>query len=631
MKNNNLKAFSEFKQSIYSALETYSNVHRGSGHKSVATTYLYEKARDIVMEYTGLEKHKYVVIFCSPLRAEMLSSQLKHDNYRLLSGSDTGLPLGIRALVVERKSLPRGIPFQTGGGTARLVAPGWVVWAKAPEKFEAGTPAIINTVAFARALQLTRYYGQDVIRDLNPGSLSAIDILYHDDLDQYSGKRLLDELCRQMIGRDLPVPTLEGKKPYVNLDNAASTPSFVPVWNTFCQALIQPRQIQDEIINEVKNECLKILNAPPSDYEVIFTSNTTESVNLVADSLGQESEPDSESVVLNTLIEHNSNDLPWRNIPHFSLVRMQADDDGFINTEELETILCNYNKEERHGKKRIRLVAISGASNVLGVFNNLEEISRISHRYGVRLLVDAAQLIAHRKTDLEKIQIDFLVFSAHKIYAPFGCGVLVIKKGSLHFSHQYLEQIKASGEENAAGIAALGKSLILLQRIGMDLIQEEEQELTAKVLRGLSKIGGLTIYGIKDPGSVGFARKGGVVVFNLKNTFANNIATELAEQDGIGIRYGCHCAHILIKHLVSVGPFLERFQRIIATLFPVVNFPGLARISLGIGNNEKDIERLIRVLDKIVRKYKQPKSDIHKQMSDFTMAVSAKVYSGPEK
>ena len=146
--------FTELERSVQAALETYANVHRGSGHNSQVTTHLYEQAREIVLEYLGLDKTNYIVLFSTPRRAEKLQAQLKTGSYRVVSSQDIGLPLGIRALAVKRKALPRSVPFQTGGGTARLVSPGWVVWAKAPDNFEAGTPAIINVIAFASALQI---------------------------------------------------------------------------------------------------------------------------------------------------------------------------------------------------------------------------------------------------------------------------------------------------------------------------------------------------------------------------------------------------------------------------------------------------------------------------------------------
>ena len=152
------EAFTELERGVQAALETYSNVHRGSGHNSLVTTQLYEQARDIVLDYLGLSKDRYTIVFCAPRRAELLKAQLKPKSYQCLSSEDIGLPLGIRALAIDRKALPGGVPFQTGGGTARLVAPRWVIWAKAPDRFEAGTPAIVNVIAFAKALRLIQQF-----------------------------------------------------------------------------------------------------------------------------------------------------------------------------------------------------------------------------------------------------------------------------------------------------------------------------------------------------------------------------------------------------------------------------------------------------------------------------------------
>jgi selenocysteine lyase/cysteine desulfurase len=621
-------AFKELEHGVYAALETYSNVHRGSGHNSMVTTYLYEQARDIVLEYLELNTGKYVVIFCTPRRAEILKSQLKPGSYQCASSKDIGLPLGVRALAVIRKALPKGIPFETGGGSASLISPGQVIWAGAPDKFEAGTPAIVNIIAFARVLKIIRQFGNDVFRNIVTEKLTASEILYHDEFEAYSGRKLLDELRQILIGRGVHVPTAEGNKPFINLDNGASTPTLTPVWNAVLQTWREPEQVQKEIIREVRSICAKMLGAPLSAYEVIFTSNTTESINLAAESFSRESEEGTESVVLNTLLEHSSNELPWRTYSGFSQVRLTVDDEGFVDLNELDKVLCAYNKEDRYDKKRIKLVAVSGASNVLGTFNDLEGISRIVHKYGARILVDGAQLVAHRTVDMEGYGIDYLAFSAHKVYAPFGTGVLVVRKGLLNFSSAEMEMIRVSGEENPGGIAALGKALVLLQKIGLELIREEEQVLTERALHGLARIPGLTLYGVKDPDSPRFAQKGGVIIFSLKGIMPNVLAKELAERGGIGVRYGCHCAHLLIKHLLKVSPGLQRFQGVLLTLFPKIRLPGLTRISLGLENSEEDIDTLLQVLDKIARKQPIPvKSKVKKQMNDFVKAAARKVYA----
>ncbi|MFC2098248.1 aminotransferase class V-fold PLP-dependent enzyme [Bacteroidota bacterium] len=637
-------AFAELESGVHAALETYSNVHRGSGHNSIVSTHLFEQARDIVLEYMGLSKRRYVVIFCTALRAEALVKQLKQGTYQIVSSHEIGLSIGVRALAVKRKALPGGTPFQSGGGTTKLISQNWVIWADAPDKFEAGTPPIVNVIAFAQALRLIRKSGIDLFQDSITDQLTASEILLQDKLERYSGRELLDELRQTLIGRSFSVPTMEGDKPYINLDNSASTPTFRPIWEAFCQTWRQPAQIQQEIIEEVRSISAGFLGAPLADYEIIFTSNTTEAINLAADSLSLESEKEPEPVVLNTFLEHSSNDLPWRMVPNCSLIRLSIDPEGFVDFNELDTVLCAYNKECNHGKKRIKLVALSGASNVLGICNNIAEISRIVHSYGAHLLVDAAQLVAHRKVDMEADGIDYLAFSAHKVYAPFGCGALVARKGLLNFSPPQLKHIQSSGEENAGGIAALGKAFVLLQRVGMDLIQEEEQALTRRALGGLSKIAGLTMYGLMDPDSPRFTQKLGVIVFTFKDMMSDRVAKKLSQQRGIGVRYGCQCAHILVKHILNVGPMLEGFQRIIQTLFPRIRLPGVTRVSLGIENSEEDVDTLIQVLDKIAGQNqakgnrhsstkqngttKLQKAHIEQQIKDFTRASALRVYSG---
>jgi selenocysteine lyase/cysteine desulfurase len=622
------KAFTELERSVHAALETYSNVHRGSGHNSIVSTHLFGQAREIVLEYLGLKKGKYVVLFCSPRREAILRSLIKQERYKSISSQDIGLPLGVRALAVDRKALPEGTPFETGGGTASLVSPGWIIWGDEPDKFEAGTPAIINIIAFARALQLIKQYGNDAFSDRTTGKLTAAEILYNDELMNLFGRELLGEFRKTMIGKGFPVPTAEGSKPFINLDNAASTPAFIPVWNAVCQTWRQPIKVQQEIVHEVRSICSGVLGAPLADYDLIFTSNTTEAINLAAESLSHESGQETEPVVLSTILEHTSNDLPWRMVHNVSMIRLSVDNEGVLDLNELENILCEYNQKNQHGAKRIRLVAVSGASNVLGICNNLPEISRIVHQFGASLFVDGAQLVAHRKIEMRRWGIDYLAFSAHKVYAPFGTGLLVVRKGLLKFSPAEMELIQSSGEENRSGIAALGKSLLLLLRIGMDLIKEEEQALTKQALRGLSQIPGLTIYGVKDPESPRFPDKVGVIVLTLKGMMAPRVAKELAEIGGIGVRSGCHCAHILVKHLVGVPSGLERFQWLIAKLFPNIKFPGIVRVSFGLENSKEDVDSLIQVLDKIARKSQiRSKSYLKQQMTEFTMAVARRVYS----
>jgi len=620
-------SFEMLEQGVYEALKTYSNVHRGSGHFSMVTTHLYEKAREIVLDYLKLDRRKYTVVFCTPERAAALMLKLKPGSFQCISSMDISLPLGVRALAVKRKALPEGTPSHSGGGTARLVSKEWVLWSDAPGRFEAGTPAIINVIAFARALILVKGSSGNRLFDKKEEKLTVSDIIFNDQLDKYSGTDLLEKLRDTFIGTGVSVPTCDGIKAYVNLDNAASTPAPLPIWNSVCQTWRQPEDAHIEIIDKVKTICSEMLGASRENFEILFTANTTESINLAAENLQSDSVNDFEPVIINTIIEHNSNDLPWRSVPGYSMIKLGADADGFVDINELEKLLSEYNLHNLHGRKRIRLIAVCGGSNVLGVFNNIDDISRIVHHYGALLFVDAAQVVAHRTIDMEKSGIDFLAFSAHKAYAPFGTGVLAARKKLIRFNDNRLAEIISSGEENVVGIAALGKALVLLQRIGMDNIISEEQRLTTLALKGLSGIDGLTIYGIKDPDSPSFIHKGGVILVNLKGIMAGSLAKRLALIGGIGTRSGCHCAHILIKKLANVGPRLENFQKIMVSLLPGMKLPGLLRISLGIENSEEDINKLLFAMNKISQKEQIPDyKQLNHKIKEFINQVESGVY-----
>ncbi len=632
------EAFAELEKAIYHALETYSNVHRGSGHFSMATTHLFEQARHIVLEYLGLKPGSYCVIFCTPARAASLVRLLKPDCYQETGSHVLGLALGVRALAVRKNALPKGIPAESGGGTTKLISREWVIWAGAPDKFEAGTPAIINIIAFARALLLAKQYGNDAFITGNKGISSAADILYHDELEHHSGSELLEELRKLLIGRNIQVPTTSGMAPFINFDNSASTPTFTPVWNSFSKTLRAIDSVKKDIIRETKKICAAAMGAPQDDYDVYFTSNTTEAVNLVAESLPTAPPEATAGIIVNSLLEHSSNDLPWRSVSGHTLLRLSINDEGFIDLYELESLLKTYNREFKHGSKRIRLVAVSGASNVLGSCNDLAAISRVVHEYDAHLLVDAAQMAAHRKINLKENAIDYMVFSAHKVYAPFGCGVLIVKKDLLNLSNERQQQIIASGEENASGIAALGKALHLMQRIGMDVVTGTEKTLTTHLLQNMADIPGLRIYGIKGPESAAFECKIGVIAFSLKNMWPNVLAKQLALQGGIGVRYGCHCAHILVKHILNVSPGFERFQRFMITIIPSIKFPGVTRVSLGIENNEEEIDKFIHILNHLSKqKGSSPhnndksspyvkKSVLEKQLKEFVKDVALKVF-----
>jgi selenocysteine lyase/cysteine desulfurase len=239
---------------------------------------------------------------------------------------------------------------------------------------------------------------------------------------------------------------------------------------------------------------------------------------------------------------------------------------------------------------------------VMGTYKDLRSISRLAHQYGAKLLVDAAQLAAHRPVRMAEDGIDLLAFSAHKMYAPFGSGGLIAAKGILGFSPQQRRTITASGEENVVGIAALGKAMDLLTRIGMDTVMQEEHELTRYALERLAEIPGLALYGVTDVRAPRFARKGGVLTFELQGIPHNLLARQLAELGGISVRSGCFCVNMYVKQLLGVGAIKNVMARAALALMPRTMqklMAGLVRVSFGLANQPAEIDRLVETLLKI--------------------------------
>ncbi|MFP4343071.1 MAG: aminotransferase class V-fold PLP-dependent enzyme [Anaerolineales bacterium] len=584
-------AFAALERAVHAALETYSNVHRGTGHFSMASTALFERAREVVLEYLGLDAEDPTVVFCTPHRADVLTGLLPAGAYQVLSSADLGLPLGLRAVAVARGALPKGRPFETGGGVVKLVSDDSVVWADAPERFEAGTPPVVNVVAFAKALQLTRIYGEDAFK-AREESRPVVALLYQDDLMELQGRALLRALQAEHIGRGIEVPTTKGARPYVNFDNGASTPTFAPIWESVRRTWRQPEEVQRALIDEVRALCLDYLGASPESYDILFCSNATEALNLFTLGLPPEEEG-SATVVVNTLLEHHANELPWRYRSDVELLTLPVDDEGFLNPDELEAHLQAYNRDHAHGRQRIRLVAVSGASNVLGSFNDVQGLARLAHVYGAEVLVDAAQLVAHRAIEMEAWGIDHLVFSAHKVYAPFGSGAIVTRRGLLRFAPADEGAVCCSGEENVVGVVALGKALDLLRRVGLDVVESEERVLTGRLLQGLQAIDGVQIFGVQGPRSPRFDDKSAVVAFSFDAIPHNLAAKFLAERGGIGVRNGCFCAHPLVKHLMHIQRWRELLAEVglaVVPRFTTRVLPGVIRASLGLENDEEDVE-----------------------------------------
>ena len=596
------KAYQEFFQRGKFALETYSNVHRGTGQFSQAATALYERAREEAYHYFGVSPKTHEVIFGSPAAIQRIKRKVARPNYESITASALGLSMGIAAIAVLRKALPKSRPEATGGGIVQLVTEEFVIWHNGAERYEVGTPPIMNAILLGIALQMIRTAGNPDLFNKKENAPAWDQILSNDALKELHGEALLAELQPQLVGHQVLVPTNNGQQRYVNLDGAASTPSFAPIWQTFCDTLQQPKSVHPKVIQQARSIVLDFFHASEETYDFVFACNTTEAINFAAQNLDAEGFKDITPVVINSLLDHHSNELPWRFLKNVKHERFPVDSEGFYDLTAIENLLISYNETQQHGKERIILIALNGASNVLGTFNDIHKVTELAHSYGVRVLVDGAQLSAHRGVNLTQLDVDYYAFSAHKIYSPFGSGGLFMRRGLLKLPHNSCH----SGTTNTAGTAALAKSLDLLQRIGMQTIETFERGITEKALNELKQFPRVHLLGMTDTTTPQFAHKGPVISFEMQETPHNVFAKRLAEEGGVGTRNGCFCAHMMLISTMNIPRWRINISKALLNLGikQIMGFiPGMVRISFGIENTAEDVTALAKTIAAVEKKH----------------------------
>ncbi len=431
------QAAQELERGVHAALRRYSNVHRGQGQHSQVSTELFDQAREIVLRHLRLDARDYTLVFANPLRVEQLTRQLPPGSWLVCASKELGLATAVDAIAIQTAVFSRLKPIQPGGGTVSLVSEDFVVWAAGPDVQEGGTPPILGAIALAKALLVATAVAAPA--DQKWHAPLDVEALFADRLNDAQGQPLRGEvlraaLARQWVGIGEMVPTSQGTMDYIQFDNGASTPALAPIWDVVTRVVRQPPCVQAHVVEHARAAAAAFFNAPLHDWEHIFVANTTEAINLASWDFAQQAGDAKacdgcDTVVVNTILEHNSNELPWRALPGVELLRLQTDLAGFVQLDALESLLCAYNTQQRHGARRIRLVAVSGASNVLGSMNDLAAISALAHRHGAQCLVDGAQLTAHRAVNLARDGIDYYAYSGHKMYAPFGAGGLIRKRG----------------------------------------------------------------------------------------------------------------------------------------------------------------------------------------------------------
>ncbi|TQC46611.1 aminotransferase class V-fold PLP-dependent enzyme [Rhodococcus sp. WS4] len=387
----------------------------------------------------------------------------------------------------------------------------------------------------------------------------------------------------QVSGSDLRVPLVQGGDcTYVNFDYAASAPALaqvtdrigavLPTYSSVHRGAGYASRISTDCYEKARDSVARFVGAD-DDQVVVFTRNTTDSLNLLAGCV-----PGS-TVVLD--IEHHANLLPWKN----SRV-VRAADTLAETVRLLVAELCS---------KHTALLAVTGASNVTGEVLPIAALAEVAHRCGARILVDAAQLAPHRRIDIAECGVDYLAFSGHKLYAPFGAGVLVGRRDWLDAADPYLAGGGAvrnvtvestqwapaparheAGSPNVLGAAALAAACDALSELDFGAVAEHESALTARLLDGLGSVDGLEFLRLWSdaPDTVG------IVTFTIDGFEPGEIAAYLSAEHGIGVRDGRFCAH----------PLLGRLGR------P----DGAVRVSGGLGSCSEDVDRLVEAVHTLV-------------------------------
>jgi len=391
------------------------------------------------------------------------------------------------------------------------------------------------------------------------------------------------------IKNDFPLLSRKiNSKNLVYLDNAATTQKPSSVINAISifykkknanihRGLYKLSQEASLEYDAARKTIAKFINA--SENEIIFTKNTTESINLLSYTLSSIINENKKEIVL-TELEHHSNLVPWQQL---------AKREGFVLKfiKIKEDFSLDYDSALNTINDKTGIVSISYRSNVIGITNDVKKIIDISHKNGALVIIDAAQVIAHRKIDVQNLGCDFLAFSGHKIFGPTGIGILYGKKELLekmtpfNFGGDMVKSVEyttaswkepptrfEAGTQNLAGAIGLMEAIKYLEKIGLNNIYEREKELYEYTIEKLKKIDRIEIYNEKGEG---------IISFNLKNTHAHDVAS-LMDDYAICIRGGHHCAMPLMNKL---------------------GVPGTCRVSLSFYNTFEDIDSFIDALKKV--------------------------------
>jgi len=403
------------------------------------------------------------------------------------------------------------------------------------------------------------------------------------------------------IRNDFPVLNrrVRDDKKLVYLDNAATTQKPNQVIDAITdyyqnhnsnihRAVHALAEESTEAFEVTRDKIAKFLNIQNRE-EIVFVKGTTEAINLVAYSWGRDNVQKGD-IVVTTEYEHHSNIVPWQLLTQETgaeLKYIDINDNGELILEQLDEYLST-------GK--VKLVAISHVSNVLGTITDIHNVIKKCKNVGAKVLVDGAQAVPHMKVDINSLDCDFYAFSAHKMLGPTGVGILWTRKDILenmrpfHGGGDMIREVHKyettwndlpykfeAGTPNVADVICFAAAIDYLTKIGMDNVRNHEIELTKYALEKMSEIKGLTLYGPQDP-----QKASGVISFNFNDVHPHDVAT-IIDKNGVAIRSGHHCAQVLMEKL---------------------NVAATNRASFYIYTTKEEVDTLIDSLEQVAKVFK---------------------------
>jgi cysteine desulfurase/selenocysteine lyase len=407
----------------------------------------------------------------------------------------------------------------------------------------------------------------------------------------------------QVVGSD-------ERRPLIYMDHGASTHPPRAVLDTYQDFLERSyanvhrgrhylSELASDRFEHVSDDILRFIGAAPDRRSLVLLGNTTQALDLAAHVMARRP-----GITLVSLMEHHSNDLPHR--ARGTVVHFGVRPDGTLDYDDLEAQL---------GRHQVKLVAVTGASNVTGYLPDVHGIARLAHARGARILVDAAQQLAHAPLrvlpESDPGHIDFLAGAGHKAYAPFGSAFLYGPPALLDEAPPYIpaggtvvyvtEQeafFKKSpdrhegGTPNIAGAVAFAAALRFLEGIGIENVRAHERALVEQAMDALARIDGVTVLGHPDPGA-----RIGALSLTIDGVPHELAASILNREAAIAVRNGCFCAHPYLHKLLRLEDTSELRRRLVAG--EDVELPGAIRPSFGIFNTAQEVEELVRMIEVI--------------------------------